>query len=128
MFGEDPLDHHRYMMVQVKRNLTGDSHGVAFRAKSHRAVHRLEREPDSVTVSADEVLAPNKQKVSKLDQAKQFLSEQLNQSPERGSTLIERAKEAGINERTLNTAKKQIGVTSKRSGDEWMWSMPRDEE
>ena len=38
--------------------------------------------------------------------------------------LLRRAKELGVSERTLMTAKKNLGVLSERRGGQWYWKLP----
>lgn len=64
------------------------------------------------------------------DEAEDFLTQELSDGPRKASDLIKEAKAIGINERTLNRAKKRLGITVTRQRDQhgktigWVWSLP----
>jgi len=53
--------------------------------------------------------------------AKEFLERILNEKPMPALNILKSAKESGIGERTLNKAKKELKITSKRRGGTWFW-------
>jgi phage/plasmid primase-like uncharacterized protein len=125
--GEDPEDPSRKIMVQSKQNLTRGRRGVAFTTKSARGAHKIEWEPEWATITADELLAPGKRKSSKVEQAQQFLQERLADGPVPSTELVEQAETSGVSKRTLDEAKKKLGVKSRRlkNSDKWSWSLPK---
>ena len=38
--------------------------------------------------------------------------------------VLNRAKELGVSERTLMTAKKNLGIVSEKRGSQWDWMLP----
>lgn len=60
---------------------------------------------------------------STIEKAEEFLIEALVSGPILSKDLIQEARDCGISERTLNRAKKKIGVKSQKEGDRWYWNM-----
>jgi len=61
---------------------------------------------------------------SKADSAEKFLMETLKNGTLPQKEIIQKAKDRGIAERTLQTAKSNIKVTSKKMGNQWYWGLP----
>lgn len=67
------------------------------------------------------------------DRAEGFLLARLGLGPMRASEVIDAAREAGIGKRTLDYAKRAIGVECKRQSDGnrgrgcWWWNLPAEE-
>ena len=59
-------------------------------------------------------------------EAKHFLIEELKAAPRRAKELMELAKQAGINEKTLQRARQQLGIETSKDGmgGGWVWSRP----
>ena len=113
--GFDPDDPHenRRVLVHNKSSLTvrGTSIGYEINDGGFRWLG-----PSSVT--AAELLAPrrNEEARSELEEAIDFLAALLAHDTAPAQVVIHEAKKAGIAERTLHRAKKQIGVKSWREG------------
>lgn len=60
-----------------------------------------------------------------LDSAKMFLREMLKDGDRAASEILEAGGQKNYSERTLNRAKKELGVTSTKPGGVWVWSYPR---
>jgi len=67
----------------------------------------------------DEKHAPD----SRLDDAKEFLMEIVTSEGIRATTVFEEAKELGIAKRTLDRAKKELGVRADRMDGKWFWRL-----
>lgn len=61
---------------------------------------------------------------TQLEKAIDLLLALLCDKPMKASNLEEETKHAGISWRTINSAKKNIGIVSKRQADGWYWSLP----
>jgi hypothetical protein len=123
LVGTDPNDADLKVMVQEKGNLTRRKRAVAFRMKSVRAVHKIVWEEEWAEITADEVLQPKKRH-SKLEQAKELLKRRLSDGPALQNDIVEEARALQISERTLNEAKKSVGVRSTKASDKrWRWSL-----
>ena len=78
-------------------------------------------------ITPDEIINFNARKAkedkSKIDEAIDFLEEMLADGEIPASEAIELADEAGISKRTLDRARKELDVTSKKSEGHWVWSL-----
>jgi putative DNA primase/helicase len=90
---------------------------------------------ERVSFTADEILAANENASERpaRTEAEDFLRDILRDGPRPAKDVEGEAKEAGIAWRTVNRAKKTLGVTTERkaeSGDglgrsgRWYWSLP----
>jgi hypothetical protein len=61
-------------------------------------------------------------------EAREFLLERLEAGPVKSDDLIEEAKQDGIAKRTLDRAKKELGIKSRKTptkfDGEWFWELP----
>lgn len=71
-------------------------------------------------ISVDELLSGDHQE-SKLKKAEMLLENMLSGGSVAQSEIMERAKEMDISKRILDTAKKNLSVKSRKSGDKWHW-------
>jgi putative DNA primase/helicase len=82
---------------------------------------------DEVDVSADDLVQigrpPNERAV-----AEKFLRRLLSDGPHRAREVYDLAGDAGIAKRTLDRAKKDLGVDSFRRDKVWWWVLPDDDE
>lgn len=62
----------------------------------------------------------------KLDYAKRLLLGFVKNHPISASEAMELFQKKGIGERTVRTARKEIGVISYKQGDKWWWKLPDD--
>lgn len=60
---------------------------------------------------------------STVEEAEGFLLEVLAAGPIAAKELVREAKECGISKRTLDRAKKKLGVRSRKEGDQWHWNL-----
>src|SRR5258708_7024414 len=60
-------------------------------------------------------------------EAREFLVERLEAGPVNSEGIIEETKQEGIAKRTLDRAKKDLGVKSRKqggTGGPWLWELP----
>jgi len=79
-----------------------------------------------VEITANEAMQGAEGKTAKRE-AREFLLERLRGGPARSDDLIEEAKQEGITKRTLDRAKKELGIKSRREGGSdgaWFWELP----
>jgi hypothetical protein len=61
-------------------------------------------------------------------EAREFLLEQLEAGPRKAEDIIDQAKQEGIAKRTLDRAKKDLGIKSRKTPSrfdgEWYWELP----
>jgi KaiC/GvpD/RAD55 family RecA-like ATPase len=79
-------------------------------------------EHDANSLATDN-LSPHER--TRLDEAKDFLYEELKDAPMWARAIYRDANDAGIAKRTLETAKSVMRIRSEKVGTEgWMWSLP----
>ncbi len=102
-------------MVQIKNNLAPFGHPKAFELSEDGFEWIGDYE-----ISVDDVLGGYAPKESKLDQAKQLLRD-LSEDKEAVSSneLIELAKAEGISKRTMDNARKEMGLKSQKINNTW---------
>jgi hypothetical protein len=113
----------RQLMLAVKNNLGPLAAGLGYRIRKTWVDGQHDRIETSylawdhgpVRISADQALR-EPQPPSKLEQAKEFLCEQLANGAVDSNELIARAAERGISERMLREAKVKLGVKSHKTG------------
>jgi hypothetical protein len=124
LVAEDRKNADRRWILPVKMNLAARPTALAYRIVD--GVVEWEREPFNMT--ADELMAGEPRGASKLDEAEGFLRETLCNGPIASGELARLAEDAGISERTLERARKRLGVVSaKATGDthgDWLVSLP----
>lgn len=109
-------------MVQIKNNLAEFGHAKAFRL-SEEGFRWL----GDYEITADEVLGGYAPKINKLEQAKDLLRE-LSKELEKveSNSIYDMAKEQNISKRTLENAKREMGIRAKRENGSWYWPLDRE--
>ena len=109
-------------MVQIKNNLAEFGHAKAFRL-SEEGFRWL----GDYEITADEVLGGYAPKINKLEQAKDLLRE-LSKELEKveSNSVYDMAKEQNISKRTLENAKREMGIRAKRENGSWYWPLDRE--
>lgn len=106
-------------VVQIKNNLAAFGHPKAF-ALSETGFHWL----GDYEITADEVLGGIAPKANKLEQAKQMLRELAETTNMvQSNEVFEMADEQGISKRTLENAKKELGIRAKKINNSWYWEL-----
>lgn len=106
-------------VVQIKNNLSAFGHPKAFRLSECGFQWHGDYE-----ITADEVLGGIAPKANKSEQAKQLireLAETSNAMP--SNKIFEMAEEQGISKRTLENAKKELGIRAKKINNSWYWEL-----
>ena len=106
-------------VVQIKNNLAVFGHPKAFML-SETGFHWL----GDYEITADEVLGGIAPKANKLEQAKQMLRELAETTNMvQSNEVFEMADEQGISKRTLENAKKELGIRAKKINNSWYWEL-----
>ena len=127
---QDPNDKRRRLFLPVKQNLSADNSGLAYHIDTHpgTSVGVIAWEPGSVEVSIDDVLSAGGAGKPKCAEACQWLTAALSDGPKGVKDLKKLARGDGVAWRTIERAKDQLHVVSKRDGfgDQglWTWSLP----
>ena len=108
-------------VVQIKNNLAAFGHPKAFSLSENGFKWIGDYE-----ITADEVLGGIIPKGNKLEQAKKFLQELAEQSNMvQSSKIFDFADEQGISKRTLESAKKELGIRAKKINNSWYWELDK---
>jgi hypothetical protein len=121
--GEDPENPGQKVLCHIKANLGPKTPSLTYTINEGRFLWGEE-----TSITAEQVLAVTIEgdERSKLEEAKDFLEDVLNNGPVPSSEVEKEAKGAGIAQTTLRRAKTALGVKPKKAsfGGGWLWSLP----
>lgn len=83
---------------------------------------------DEVDVSADDLVQVRGRKEQPRVEAVKFLRQLLRDGPHRVTEILDLAEDAGITEKTLRRAKRDIGADSFQKDREWWWVLSEEPE
>ena len=108
-------------VVQIKNNLAAFGHPKAFELSEDGFQWTGDYE-----ITADEVLGGIAPKANKMEQAKRLLRElaETNNAMQ-SNEIVNLADGQGISKRTLENAKKELGVRAKRINNSWYWELDK---
>ena len=111
------------VMAQIKSSLAPEGEPIAFELNKEKGFISFIGKYD---ISIDDLLN-GVATTSKLEQAEKLLRDMLSDgSSIKQKQLQQQAKIRNISERTLNEAKKNVGVKSFRSNNEWYWKLSKE--
>lgn len=131
--GKDPQDENRRVLAATKNNLAAAPQSLVFSLEEAENGSVRVRWLGSSEVSAKDLLAPAREEhADARDEAVLFLREILAGGPVPAKKVIEEADGAGIAEKTLRRAKKELGILvyrentegEKRGAGRWLWRLP----
>jgi len=114
----DPEDDDRRLFLPVKNNLA-DATGLSFTITDGK----VEWSPEPVLISIDELPEKGRDDTPR-EEAKRWLAAALEEGNRPAKELRKEAQADGIAKRTLERAKRELGVESVQE-DLWMWVHPR---
>ena len=127
-FADHPDDDTLKVMAPHKSNLAEKQPALAYRIVSSpvRNTARIEwtgaTDHDANSLASD---ASTPHEKSVLDEAKEFLAEELSDGPMWAKQVYKDARDAGISDASLRRAKAVLKVRSEKIGaDGWQWSLP----
>lgn len=110
------------VMAQIKSSLAPEGEPIAFELNKETGFRFIGK----YDISIDDLLN-GVATTSKLEQAEKLLRDMLSDgSAIKQKQLQQQAKIRNISERTLNEAKKNVGVKSFRSNNEWYWKLSKE--
>ena len=129
LLARDPDDPDQRILTTTKSNLARKPRAVRFRLISAEQAARIEWIGEC-DYEADHLLGPPESEESRsaIDDAVEFLRQELADGPLLQSEVAERAGKVDIKPRTLNRAKKRIGVhcwKENGKGGRWHWELLR---
>ena len=108
-------------VVQIKNNLAEFGHPKAFQLSDGGFQWIGDYE-----ITADEVLGGIPPKANKLEQAKRILRELAETSNAvKSNEIFDMAEEHGISKRTLENAKRDLGIKAKKINQSWYWELDK---
>lgn len=108
-------------VVQIKNNLAAFGHAKAFEL-SESGFQWL----GDYEITVDEVLGGIAPKANKMEQAKKILRELAEtQNAVQSNEVFELAEEHGISKRTMENAKKELGIKAKKINNAWYWELDK---
>jgi RecA-family ATPase len=130
LVGEDEASRTRFMLP-VKNNIGNDKKGYGY-----EILEKIYPNPtgdiktsrifwlDATERPVSELLEVKKKaKPSAIDEAKEFLEEELAKAPKPVKEIQKLAKDAGISKASLQRAKEELEIRSQKNGDSWNWSL-----
>lgn len=130
----DSDDSSRRLLLPGKSNIAAEQPGLAFTIAGDGfdgSGARVQWERDPVAMTADDALAKangNGGESSALEEAVNWLRDQLRDGPIQGKAIQTAARADGIALRTLERAKEKLGVTAGPDGfrGPWVWRLPEN--
>ena len=133
LIAKHPEDDSRRVLASIKSNLAAPAPSLVFALSStEEGAVRVDWKGESILDAAALLSAPtDPEERSVLQDAKDLLREALADGPVPASEIKQEARDADISERTLKTAKRELGVVAsregepgKRGGGKWVWELP----
>ena len=130
LVGEDEVDHTRHMLP-VKNNLGNDKYGFIYDIREKILSNGTDEIKTSYITwidksfrSANELLAPSKKTQTKaVDEAKNFLEEELASGTKPVNDIKDAAKNAGISWSAIRRAKDDMFISVKKGSEAWEWTL-----
>jgi putative DNA primase/helicase len=129
----DPEDEDRRIVAVSKNNLAAHPPALAYRLVPHGVLDVAQVKWEGPTEhKASQLLAEPQSDDDKgaLADAKEFLRDALSRGAVASKRVQRDAKDAGVSERTLRRAKKDLGVVARKIGapeddhQQWVWELP----
>lgn len=139
---KDKENPERRLLLPLKNNISDDQNGLAFRIvpteieyqKENIKTSRVDWESCPVTMTADDAMTTlsDSKSPSSIEDAKTFLHELLMQGSMSVNEVKENAKQDGYAWRTIQRAKKMLGIEAVKQGgnfgcdkkQQWVWQLP----
>lgn len=122
--GKHPQDAAQRVVAHVKHNLSSPGPSWVFDLQSAKegAIPSL-RWLGETTITADELQGVAADEPAVLDRAIEFLQSQLKEGPKAATEIQVAAEALSISKRTLDRAKRELGLKSQKVGSGWVWSL-----
>lgn len=125
---EHPDDPDVKVIVHIKHNIAPRGQSWAFELVTPDGTDQARLEwigPSDLTIE-DLMGQGDASRKSALDQAIDLLREELKDGPKPTSDILQKAKEQEIAKRTIDRARSEIGIISKKETSGWVLSLPDD--
>ena len=110
------------IMAQLKNSLAEEGSPIAFEINENSTVRWI----GEYDITAEELLSGDEPQYDspKLTEAIENLESILSEGETPCAQIYSALKERGIGKRSIDRAKKHLGIKSSKRGDGWYWSMP----
>jgi len=129
LVGCDPTNSEARLFVPIKNNIGNDKTGLRFEIRGEKQPS-LHWDDDVIFTTADELQSQSYDKTepSPIDTAKEWLHHILSKGPIGAIEIKEMIENTKFSQRTIERAKKELGIKSKKSGYDgiWLWELPED--
>lgn len=113
-------DPSKRVMSHAKSSLAQNGQSLVFQINEHSGLEWC----GTIDLTADQFLEDGGTSVSKLESAKQFLLDILADGAKSQKDIQSAAEGMDFGNRTLKTAKTDLGVKSVKVGEGWFWKLP----
>ena len=130
LVAEHPEDEDLRVLARVKGNLAKPLPSLAFTLTeaAKDAVRVVWKGETNHTAAALLATPTDPEERSALEEAMEFLRDELEDGPVRSGQVSKDARAAGVTEITLKRAKSALGVRSRKQGDgPWTWALPEED-
>lgn len=122
LVGRDSSNPYYRIMIQIKNNLAPEGKAFVFELNPDLGFSWIGQEEHEM----EDLLFQRSKGESKLDKAKEYLKLLLNGSDMPCADILEKMRETGIGTRTVEQAKKDMGIISYKLGDKWYWRLSEE--
>ena len=122
LVGRDSSNPYYRIMVQIKNNLAPEGKAFVFELNPDLGFSWIGQEEHEM----EDLLFQRSKGESKLDKAKEYLKLLLNGSDLPCADILEKMRATGIGTRTVEQAKKDMGIISYKLGDKWYWRLSEE--
>jgi putative DNA primase/helicase len=135
LFARDPETQAKRFMLPLKNNYAKESSSLGYRVDEKPVKIENDNVPtpyiewlDETDLDVDEIISAPRKRASSRTDAKAFLKALLAGGPHDASAIYAAAGAERVSERTLDRAKADLGVESRKKGTEgWEWVLPDGE-
>ena len=106
-------------MLKIKNNLAPEGKAYVFELHPNYGFRWIGQEEYEV----EDLLSHKSKTDSKLDKAKDYLQLLLSGTDMACADIFDKMRANGIGKRTVEQAKKDMGIISYKSGDKWYWQL-----
>ena len=119
LVGRDRNIPHYRVMLQIKNNLAPEGKAYVFELHPDLGFRWIGQEEYEV----EDLLSHKSKTDSKLDKAKDYLQLLLSGTDMACADIFDKMRANGIGKRTVEQAKKDMGIISYKLGDKWYWQL-----
>lgn len=122
LVGRDSHNPYYRIMIQIKNNLAPEGKAFVFELNPNLGFNWIGQEEYEM----EDLLFQRSKGERKLDKAKEYLKLLLNGSDMPCTDILEKMRATGIGTRTVEQAKKDMGIISYKLGDRWYWRLSEE--